>query len=315
LLTALILLGAEFNKLPEPTSMLQSFATLDLTIQGALIGASSAIAATVLTVLVTAFVTWLQLRSARIEREKDRKLELKKDVLFQATQGVSQCMSVIGLQSNIEIPDDVLSGRFSEGSARTVLVQAVATPKTIAALNELMKKTAESYFSLLPKRMRVQALKTDADIATQNVERNLDRQKILIAQHHEAILDGSDARRVGMLQAMLDHSFEEFESSSKDRDKKSNALTSERIRFVPECIASQLSLSEAHRQFVLAVRVETGISKELDEAFLAATLINQDEALSVLKEGLKPLQDELEADVAEQEKNVANEQRENKIKA
>src|SRR4249920_1975727 len=101
------------------------------------------------------------------------------------------------------------------------------------------------------------------------VKRNLERQEMLVAKHREAILDGSNPARVELLGKWLDQAFEEFEEASTANELKTHALMEARVQFIPECIRSRLALSDAHRDFILAVRVEAGVSLERDPLFLA----------------------------------------------
>lgn len=270
---------------------------LDPAIQGAVIGAGSAVAATIISVLVTAVVTWLQLRHAKSERETDRTLEIKKDVLLESAKGARECMSSISMQSNLDVSDEELTARFSDGSQKMVLAQVVATPNTIASLNALMKNVTKTYLSLQPKRLEILMLKIDADIAAQKVKRILEHQGVLLSQQQDAALN-QDREKLSVANEMLNKSFEIFSHSQKESESLSNFFLLERTKFTPECLAAQFSLENIYSDFIHAIRIELGSSSVKDAAYFDATRFDHVAAMETLELGLEPLRVRLQEDRA-----------------
>lgn len=271
------------------------FSQLDASIQGAVIGAGSAVAATLISVLVTAAVTWLQLRHDRSQKDADRSFELKKDILFESAFGAAECVSVIADLSNFDIDTNSLGARFNEGARKTGLIDVVARPRTIAARNALMQAVTKKFFELLPRRMQLSHLKIEDDIAARKVQGLLDRQNALLQHHQDALLDEKEGKAI-LASNLLDQVFSQFDDAQREAELASNNLMIGRLPFVQECIESQQELHGLRISFIHALRVELGSSDINDKEFFDAASVDSEALLEAMEEGLQPLRFELERD-------------------
>ena len=271
------------------------FSQLDASNQGAVIGAGSAVAATLITVLVTGAVTWLQLRHDRSQKDADRSFELKKDILFESAFGAAECVSVIADLSRLDIDIDLLGARFNEGVRKTGLIDVVARPRTIAARNSLMQAVTKKFFELLPRRMQLSDLKIGADIAASKVQSLLDRKNALLQHHQDALLDEQKGKAISASN-LLDQVFAQFDHVQREAELASNNLMIARLPFVQECIESQQELHGLRISFIHALRVELGSSVINDKEFFDAASVDSDALLEALEKGLQPLRLELERD-------------------
>lgn len=259
---------------------------LEPTIQGAVVAAAAALSAALLTLVVTGFVTWLQLRHTRKEREKDRSLELKKDVLLDATIGISEILAGIMSMADTDLPDSELNARRERSFARSVRVGAVASLDTVEAIAKLVKEVSKATLVLLPQRLNLLSLKSDADEAYAMAGRAIAESTRLTSLHEDMILKDAPQQNVDFVDNMIKFHQIQYESARVERDETSSAYHKQRVTLMLTCVEEQLRLESYRIAALGCIRKETGAGISDGRRFAEASRTDGEELKSALQKAL-----------------------------
>lgn len=267
------------------------FNSMDATVQGAIIGSSSALLAAVLATVITAFVTYLQLRSQRAERQTDRALEIKKDVLMQVLDGISESRAALTRIANLDMPLSQIQEDFNRGNRTAQRAHGVASVPIIDALQRYNEESAKIFMPMMFKRMELDALKMTCDSAQQRMLDHHGVSNRLIERHQEQSLSGPTSEESLQLSRKL------LALSSENSKKADDAfnefrMASEQISSLIEPLArkavdSQLYLHSLVQKITQLIRAEIGVDKAPSDEYLRASSVSKvrvneaiDEALS-----------------------------------
>lgn len=280
----------------EMSGVLEELGKLSPAVQGAVVGGVIALMGTALTVIAAAFTTFHQLRQDRTERKADRALQLKKEELLAALEGVALAQSAIGDLSNPDVADGVLNDRVQQGLKSGQRAHAVAEVATVRAGAEWSRQFAHVYFKLLPRRLELLMLNTDAILAKGNVDKVLADQSQLVELRQSALLSGNEdsAQRISRA---FEAKHSGFDPAFAEMQRTQELVMAFRKSMMVDCIRAQLDLRPKYNSLVESIRRETGVDGPTSQ-FSEAVNADENELFEMI--------DRLMADAAEVEKRTVS---------
>lgn len=259
-------------------------------VQAALIGNVGITLVALLTIIGTALVATRQFSHERMEKAKDRALELKKELLVEGIRGASLALSSIGQISSVERDVALISSDFQEGMRRMTEASAVANIATVSAGTALTEKLGPAFIRSLARRI--------------SVETNYHKLTVLQGQFDELIADASrinelvrqqlvdgDIEKVKMLQAQGGFIQKHIEDCNRDLREVRENLRVQRPALGDFVLNQQISLSADLRKLIARVRQDIGVDGD-EEQYMKASRIDEVRARSIYKEAIAELEAE-----------------------
>jgi hypothetical protein len=241
-------------------------------VQAALVGNLGIVVGALVTVIVTAYIATRQFRHERVEKAKDRALEVKKEVLLEGVRGAQQLLSGIGAFSNMTRSPEQIVAEIQQGIGRITVAGAVGNLETVAAGKDLVDSAGPIFMDLIARRKPLDDIKQDIDITQQEIDRLLADNRIVLELQRSAIAADrpTEAKFHG---ETFQRSHEYFLKLAAKRDEHSKQLEALQMPLIKYVLDVQLQLGEKLRRVIARVRVDINID-DTPDGYLAASYLD-----------------------------------------
>jgi len=229
-----------------------------------------AAAAFVFGALSTALGSWIAHRYAlkqqrlqfvfeKEENQRDRQLQLRRDVYLPAAEATVNAMSALGRILDMAVDDSSLAAQVSQFEVAIGRVQLIASAETIQRVSELQRAYMIEYFALMRDRVGLRMRQSDIDIAHNWMTRNQQERDRYIEMMKALNLGGNrDQGQWARIQSAADFASEQYdEFAERWRTLMEEQLTEQQsfYRALPRRLAPMMQLQ---------VRALTAIRNELE---------------------------------------------------
>ena len=196
------------------------------------------------------------------QRDRERNMELRRDVYLEATEAITTNHMVLMRLTNLEIPDSELGQQFSESAAAISKVSVIGSADTVRAVSELSTELGVRYLQLTAKRLPLIDRKDDIDILNEFIQKSSLEQDRLIELMKEMNLQGNpDERRLAAITRNFEFQQEQSEKYAVERDQLEQENRKELVQFTRDCVQAS---KDVGKYIVPAVRT---VRKEMDLPF------------------------------------------------
>ena len=140
-----------------------------------------------LAVIVGAILSWVplrcQLKHDSVEKEKERKMSLRRDVYLSVTANIGKLMEYLEHFYNMNI---VMPEGFSSAIQQ---IDIIGSNETVAALNEFNYYMVEAFSELIPKREEISILKNRGEFLATRMKKNISEDLKKDFQSYKDIFD------------------------------------------------------------------------------------------------------------------------------
>jgi predicted nucleic acid-binding Zn-ribbon protein len=207
----------------------------------------------------TFIATWRQLRHDAEQRERDRKMQLRRDVFFAAADGVAVGSDYFMKLANAEAPLTDLTTSSSPPSGWLNKLYTVASLETIEAFSIASASLAAFAFDLVRRRLSVEDVKGKLDAANQQIE----AMKAVLQRIRESVAaTASEAKTpevLGRLEQMQHHWDQTCEELERLR-RLTSTLLGDKVRLQRDLLEQAVSYSIEYqkklRKALVALRGE-----------------------------------------------------------
>lgn len=246
--------------------LLTGSTTISDDILAALIGNAGLIAATLITITATARFTARQFKHERIEKAKDRALEIKKELLIDAVRGAQLLVGSIASVSNLERSVVEIGDAFQEGCGKLFAGAPVASVSSAKAGTNLVRVAGPLMMKCLTKRWPVESVKTDVQLNSKFLEQRMTDNENLITLQRDAIA-ASDENKARKLQPFIDGGSNLAKELMEERDLAQAQLDPLRNALTLECATASQKLTELIADFITEVRRDIGVGEGDSDEF------------------------------------------------
>lgn len=244
---------------------------------GVVFGSFISLAGVILSNLATDRRLREQLQHDREQVDRQRELELKKDVFLAASESISAGINSIAKFANLDIGD--VTRDYADKSSAVAKVYVIARDETLSALGELTDAIEAAQLRLTAKRLplirqktQIQALQDLINESAKERARFLE----LMKQHN---LDGAaDSRRWDAIQRNYEYEQKRIDDAIHEQNSLASALHSENVKYLKECIDETAILRRLVIPTLIAVRRELELPLDQDRYSnsVEASIRNQD---------------------------------------
>lgn len=262
------------------------FSYLAPTVQGALIGAGSAIIGTLLTVAISAATTMLQLRHQRKESGTDRALGIKKDILLDTLRAVARMRNALANMLVLQKDRSDIQEQFNRGSMEASLAHGVASPNVVRALQQFIEECSVRFIELLQDRIEI-------DHSHRSLEAGRDRIVSL-----SKVVDALNERRqklqglpdtpafVKELRTIVDRTQEAVNEANAESEAMNVEFNAgqEKVRAAgAKGVRFQLELHAHYQRLAQVIRAEIGVDKFPSEEYLKVSGVSEERVQQTLE--------------------------------
>lgn len=227
-------------------------------------------------VLVGALVTLagsvLQLWFNKRQRERERQMQLRRDVYLEAAEGLAAILDYLNQHGRVDVP---LGKASPPSGAASWLFKAylVANADTLVALTRAGTAVAGAAMDLLPHRLAVSEAEDDIALTRSKIEGLAQLQEQLRVEASAIASEAPTERALQRIQGI----HEEYQLAQNDRDAEAQNLTrlvnehARRLRILLEHVTkTNLEVQEPIRRALRAARSELELTID-EERFRRAT--------------------------------------------
>lgn len=258
-------------------------------VQAALIGNLGIVVGALLTMIVTAVIATRQFRHERLEKAKDRALELKKEVLLDGVRGAQSALSSLGALASMDKRIEDTLAEFQSGMGRIHTASVVASPNTVQAGKEFVDKVGPFFLRLLAKRRPVQDIQTDSNSKRTIIDKILADNSSLLSRKRDAELSGNTVE-AAKLHALLQANFARYEDLDTQCDALWSSFEPQHIELIRTGLEMQAQIAPLLRKLIASVRIDIGVD-ETSGAYFEAASTDDQRPLEVFEEVIPELID------------------------
>jgi hypothetical protein len=214
----------------------------------------------------------ITVRSGNKQRDKDRNLELRREIYLNATAAITQWQGLIGKLSNLEFPQSQLDDELNKISPILSKVTVVANNDTIKATSRLTAKLLSTYLNLLSERMHLMDRKIEIDITNNDVQQCLAKQQhnLQIMEHVNLENDVFKQNTYCTAKGNFDFWTKRLEDKFHERDQLQEKQMEEHLVFTKRLCDELRNLGDYATPALFAIRRELEIP--IDEQDYKQTL-------------------------------------------
>lgn len=200
------------------------------------------------------------------QRDRERNMELRRDVYLEGAEAITKNHMVLMRLPNLEIPDSKLGQEFSESAAAISKVSVIGSADTVRAVTELSTELGVKYLQLTAKRIPLVDRKDDVDILNELIQESSVEQDRSIELMKEMNLQGNpDERRLAVINRNFEFEKEQSKKYSAERDQLEQENRKELVQFIRNCFQASKDVGKYMVPAVSAVRKEMDLGFEEEE--------------------------------------------------
>lgn len=194
------------------------------------------------------------------QRDKERKMELRRQVYLEAAEAITANYLIINKLPDLSITDSYLSKQFSDSAASISKVNIIGSDDTVKAVSELSTIIATKYLQLTVKRIPLLQRQQEINVQNGLLTRSAAERDRMIELMKEFNLKGMGDKR---LWEVINKNFEFEQKRCNEYISKINELqkiiNQEQIQLSLECFEASKEVSEYFIPAVSAIRKEMDI--------------------------------------------------------
>lgn len=275
---------------------------LSSSVRADFIASALATSATVLGFSVAGIFAASQLQMERRERENDRLLTAKREILTDGIRGLHMMLLQINQLPRVNREMDEIQEAYNAGVALASPSYAVEKLATIRVHQDLSDDIGRCFFKLQEKRKPLVALNDEEVLSAKMHGHAITEADKLFAMQTQAIAD-NDTDKAKRLQELIDASFRAMPGLRSRRDKAQAELDMLLTPFALECLKDAARLRQKLRRFIAETRHEILIDKDTQAAlneFESASRVDMQAFVRMIKsvvEGQDDIIDSMSGDI------------------
>lgn len=245
-------------------------------VQAALVGNFGIVLGAMITVVVTAVIATRQFRHERVEKTKDRALEIKKEVLLDGVRGAQQLLSGIASFSNLSRAPEQITSDIQSGIGLMTVAGAVASQKTVEAGRALVEAAGPVVIEFIGRRKPLDEMQHELQIIQKQIDQVSGDNRMVLELQRQAIMASHDDE-AKFHSSVFEENHKHFMALIDARDSLIRSLERKQVPLVREAVEAQARLSEKLRELIAQVRIDMGIDSD-PLAYLNASYVDPGKA-------------------------------------
>ena len=200
------------------------------------------------------------------ENDRNREMELKKDVYMKTAEVMTDMLSLIIQVCNLNKTDEMLQKSLEESRAVSARMQVIGNNNTVQSVTSLSMEIGKTLFNLILRRVELLRIKNDIEINTDladQMKEELDQQLEFMKQMN---LDGnSDKRKWDTVNSNCEFYKNQRDNYlSKSAELRKKKLTEE-LKLFSSCYEEYIRVSKYYPNVILAIREELNLPIDEDK--------------------------------------------------
>lgn len=234
------------------------------------------VGATLIGIVATLLGIRMQLRFNARQRERERQMQLRRDVYLEAAEGIAGSVEYLMQNSRIDAPLGSIPAP-KERPGWLYKIHFVASTDTLIAFNDAGAATAAAALDVFGHRVAVAEVSDDITVvraATERIQQFQDEMRAEARAVDTSVPSERSLKRLEWIQQQLDESWRQLEAETRKLD----VLTQEHARRSKALVQRSMRLfGEVHkevRRALLAARAELEMPLDADKFSAAAASLD-----------------------------------------
>ena len=218
----------------------------------------------ILTHLFGARILKKQLNHDSIEKDKERKLSIKKELYLETVEILAKTNSYLGSLVNANLKDTNISNGLQDLFISLSKITLIADKETVKVATDLSTEYQKLMFKLMKKLKSLSEIKSSLDIERNlfdKSQKELDRVLMLMKENNESVTGSTE--RINRLNRTFDFEYKNSQGYNNNINKLNKQHTREQLVFIKDLIEDIKKLSPLTTNLFYNFRRELEIDTDI----------------------------------------------------
>ncbi|MBI4825332.1 MAG: hypothetical protein HY807_02780 [Nitrospirae bacterium] len=199
------------------------------------------------------------------QRDRERSMELKREVYLKATEAITVNHMILMKLTNLNVQELEIAQQFSNAAATIAKVNIIASTKTVNAVSDLSSELGENYLQLLAQRIPLVQRKANIEVLNILINKfSSERDQMIELMKKSNIQGNYDERLWKVINDNFEFAGEQIKKYSNERDQLLALNNQELVNFTKDCFQASKKVGNFFIPAIQAIREEMDIPFDED---------------------------------------------------